>query len=256
MSVLTSQPDVASLYYDFHPLYNNLLEVQAFSHDLEPGGTSEDTTDIEKYLEKHSPGSNQIDRVKMYAYSISLGAPSISFKRNDFTKLFELGSYSRVDSFSISWYEDEDFTIKRFHDEWLSKFYDETNDCYISYSNPTDAARFLTKSMLVKVGLDSSGHSWNIYLKNVFPTGTGDLNFAWGSGSAKTYTMNYNVQEITFWDESSEKPIPESREKKYGINIRTLKQTIEQGVSAAEASASVQGRGSYIAVLHDPENWI
>ena len=55
-------------------------------------------------------------------------------KRNEITKRFQFtdNPYKRTDEINITLRENEEWGVKRYHEEWLAQFYNKEEDHYIS----------------------------------------------------------------------------------------------------------------------------
>lgn len=173
--------DLSSLL-SFKPAINNLYTIQVLSGD-------ETATDYTNYT-------------KLHATSITLNEESIAFSRHPVTKTFYLGDsnvqsspFTRVDEVTISWREDINWSVKKFHEDWLALFYNKDADTYLSYDNAEVSK--LYKTFVVTFPIDN-GKIKKVTLHDVLPTSTGSLNLAWSDNpTLVTHTLTYKLKGFT-----------------------------------------------------------
>ena len=159
--------------YNFSPAFNNLYTLELF--DL----SYKKDTNISKVFRYHSP-------------RVDFDGESLMMKRNEITKRFQLESspYRRADSISVTLREDEQWSVKRYHENWLAKFYDKKGDHFISYytsdhSTPVELFRKL------RIYLPNSE---DCIVMTILPSNTGGMTLGWGSGDIITHQITYNVE--------------------------------------------------------------
>ena len=166
--VLATNDNIRSLFTDYSPGFSNLFTV--------------------KFITKETGVVELLEYSSLHASSVSFAGAGITLKRHDTTKLFALDKYQRSDSVTISWREDSNFTVKKFHQAWLSNFYDEKNDHYISYDSKEKAKNALYKDIRVELP-----NNMEIKLNDVLPQKVPDLELSWESSNIITYNITYYV---------------------------------------------------------------
>lgn len=110
---------VTELYNNYKPAYNNLYEVIIFDSKIS------DTLDITDYI-------------KFHASEIGFNSESLGLTRNEVTKQFQLNgskAFTRSDTLTIKWNENEDWLVKKYHEAWLGMFYNKDEDYYYSHDS-------------------------------------------------------------------------------------------------------------------------
>jgi|LSQX01.1.fsa_nt_gb hypothetical protein len=170
--VLATNDNIRSLFTDYSPGFGNLFTVNFITKGQ----------GVEEYLRYST----------LHASSISFAGAGITLKRHDTTKLFALEKYQRSDIVTITWRENKNFAVKDLHQKWLSKFYNEEKDHYISYDSKEEAQEALFKDIRVELP-----DNVTIRLNNILPQKVPDLNLSWESSGIITYNISYYV---TSWD--------------------------------------------------------
>lgn len=191
---------VNEIYTNFIPALKNLYTV-SISEDSAGLSFSEN---IEKKL------------ILYQASSVQFGEESLELTRDNFTKKFKLasgsgeGSFKRSNTLTITWREDNNWSVKKFHEAWLGLFYDKEKDCYKSIDwrtgkrEPFNNAASRYKNFTITLPFSGSAKNPQIEFINVLPQNTGGLDLAWGSSpSAVEYTLTYFVENWR-WVESSD----------------------------------------------------
>ena len=97
--------------YDYRPAYKNLYKIEILG-------------DI-----------NMCNYCLLHATQVSFNGESLTLQRHPVTKQFTLPgkseAYKLADDLKITWREDDLWTVKRFHEEWLACFYNKTKDQYV-----------------------------------------------------------------------------------------------------------------------------
>lgn len=176
-----NESSLRELYTNYKPAYNNLYEITI------SGGEHEET--INNYI-------------KFHAVSVTFGGESLGLTRNEVTKRFQLNdtnAFKRSDTLSITWREDEDWSIKRYHEDWIGQFYNKDKDCYISC--PTDKTSLLYRT--IRVTLPRNGNFeedtseyHSIEFKEVLPQDIPGIALSWATqANIITHTLSYYVTE-------------------------------------------------------------
>ena len=108
--------DGIKMLTEYKPAVNNLFSVYIFDSETGSGDT----------LSNYSP---------YHATGFTFGEETFDFKRHPVSKVMFLGSegLKRVDEFSITWRESEDWRVKRYHEAWIGQFYNKEEDHFWSY---------------------------------------------------------------------------------------------------------------------------
>ena len=186
--------DGIKMLTEYKPAVNNLFSVYIFDSETGSGDT----------LSNYSP---------YHATGFTFGEETFDFKRHPVSKVMFLGSegLKRVDEFSITWRESEDWRVKRYHEAWIGQFYNKEEDHFWSYpvngdgSTPKLGKKFRIvfpySQKNAAMNFDNGSFSPNtsnlpcLELNNVYPKGTGSLNMNWSkSAGIITYDISYAVE--------------------------------------------------------------
>lgn len=150
---------------------------------------------------------NLVGSVDPLAYSFEYHSPKISFngeslemKRNEITKRFQFtdNPYKRTDEISITLRENEEWGVKRYHEEWLAQFYNKEEDHYISAK--TDFER-LIRYRILRIFLPKSKDCIKML---ILPSNTGNLDLGWSSsGDVISHNLKYYVENWCWERENS-----------------------------------------------------
>lgn len=183
MGALFSSEDLdnaISEIYQFTPALNNLYTI-TLSGEGDSG------------LEKIS-----LNKIATYhATKVILPSEELELTRNSVTKNFALkedgSSYKWTDTLTITWRENKNWDVRRYHDAWLTLFYDKTKDCYKSAESEEEInARYRT--FTITFPEDSNNNTPRAICYDVIPKSVWPLNLEWNSTSTPiTYTIVYYV---------------------------------------------------------------
>ena len=192
---------IASIYRDYEPAFNNLYTVEIFSTSF----LNEDVYD-----------DDMNDYVKYHAIDVKFDDETLNLERNSVTKNFQLtqsDQYTWANSLKITWRESDDWKVKMYHENWVKKFYNKEEDCFMSHE--LDDSVRLTKT--IKIHLPYTKKSEQEYEErtvvfyNVLPRDIGSFNFNWGtSGEIITHSLSYYVKS---WEWETENVILASNSK-------------------------------------------
>lgn len=130
---------------------------------------------------------------RFYASSITFNGESLKLERNSVTKDFSYSDngspYTWTDKLDITWYEDSDWSVKKYHEKWMSKFYDKEKDCYKSYDDSEEASNNLSRTF--KIIFPYTKEQEGLWFHKVYPSNSGNFDLAWGSSSQVTHTLSY-----------------------------------------------------------------
>ena len=165
--------------YNFRPAFNNLFEV-LFMKSGEP-----------------QPIDSEFSNVMMFSCSgVNFNGENLDIKRHDVTKLFYIDDYKRQDNLKLTFVENKDRIVRRYHENWMSSFYDRKKDCFKSYNTKEEALRALCRDIKVKFPKDEES-IWVLSLNGVMIKQTPGLDFKWGEPSCEALTIEYAVSS---WD--------------------------------------------------------
>lgn len=179
MSQLNKTTEYIPQLYTYKPAFKNLYKIEIF--------------DMYSYTDIENRAFNEAMQsyILLHAYQVDLDGESLTLQRNPVTKQFSLAgkgeSYKLVSELKITWRESDIWFVKKYHENWLSRFYNRDTDQYIS-GTEGKARNFL-------ITLPSSSKSdLRLLLTGVYPKDTGGVNLQWGpSGSIVTHSLNYYV---------------------------------------------------------------
>lgn len=137
-------------------------------------------------MSNYDPGL--ADHAPLHAVSVKFAGAKLTLERHDITKLFSFSKYQRTDDVTITWRESKDFLVRKYHQEWLSLFYDETKDRYVSLDNQTPEAYGLARSFRILLP-----GGYHINLLGVFPVSIPELDLNWSDNAIIQYTITYKV---------------------------------------------------------------
>lgn len=181
--------DISTIYREFVPAITNLYTIEIFGV---AGKDEQVVSSMTDYLKFHSP-------------TVSLPEESLTLERDPVTRTFKVqasGSYQRANELTVTWREADDWRVKKFHEEWLSKFYDRRNDHFISYNRTELGQVGLAKKIVItlpdpvssKISAQSQTvlDSRHILEAYIMPHNTGSISLAWStSPSLVAHSMTY-----------------------------------------------------------------
>lgn len=185
---------ITQIYKEYNPAFNNLYTIEMYSVSFD----KESDMDIEIS-----------DYIKYHAVDVSFDDESLNLSRNSVTKNFQLNAndqYTWPSMLKIQWREADDWKVKRYHENWVSKFYDKYRDCFISYDQKDAMKLYKTiKVTLPYVKIGDKYEERSIYFKKVLPKNIGSFHFNWSTtGEIINHKMSYYVKE---WNWSTSRHI-------------------------------------------------
>lgn len=183
---------ITELYTNYKPAFNNLYKIEMTN--IVEGENDE----LDKY-------------VTLHAYNVQFGGESLQLTRNTVTKQFQLNdtdAYKRTDTLTIQWRENDDWEVKRYHENWIAMFYDKENDHYISYpytkNNVTYNKEAIYRTFTITLpvngtfGEDTSSGYRQIRFNGVLPQDAPGIALGWATqANIVTHSINYYV---TSWE--------------------------------------------------------
>jgi hypothetical protein len=206
-----STNDLAAIYTDFNPAMKNLYTVEIYdanSMSVSPGIRSSQVDSMNDYLKYH-------------ATKIEFGGEALDLERDSVTHKFKLkkdNSFQWVDELKITWQESDDWKVKKYHENWLSNFYDKDTGCYKSQGYGTvfdddtnsttvvSAASSLYRIFKIILPIPATNRSTElkfpcIRFNNVLPKNVGDLSLEWTNNpSLISHSLSYYVESWS-WEE-------------------------------------------------------
>ena len=192
MATFQNKSGIQEIYSNYNPAFNNIYTVTIMDSGTNGIASAED---INYFLQFQAPG-------------VSFNGESLNLERNWATKKFQVSSspYTWSDTLTIKWRESDDWRVKKFHENWISLFYDRSDDSFISYESKnaiTEAGLYKDFKILLPTSKSKNAPTAIIF-KNVLPSRVGDFNFAWTSSpSVISHSMTYYVEDW-YWEESSD----------------------------------------------------
>lgn len=137
------------------------------------------------------------DISRLHCTAVQFSGAKLNLTRHNATKYFVMEGYQPADDVTITWREDSNFSVRKFHENWLASFYDRQNDHYISSTGATYplAAKFRTATVLIQkmVGFNLYDYA-ELKLINMLPTQIPDLELNWANEAGLEYTLSYKVE--------------------------------------------------------------
>lgn len=177
-SLLQNQCSNIQYIYNENYLYKNLYRVEV----VEDNTTN---NEIYKYFQ-------------LNAIDVSFDSPTLTLERNIITKKFKVTSsetYKYPSTLSITWRENNNWDVRRFHQDWLNNIFNADKDAFKSYESSSDAAKKVYKNFKV-IFPEGNNSNYVLYLNNVILSNpTSALSFSWGStGGIVTQKISYYVE--------------------------------------------------------------
>lgn len=172
--------DVNTIYTNYIPQFSNMYIVQIFSND-----SSIENSESHKKIKSY---------IQLHAKDILYGEDSLQFIRDNATKKFHLSGdkpYTWTEDLSIIWDESNKWQVKKYHEEWISKFYNKETDTFIS------GVEGKYRNIVVYVS-QYDGKYTKFSFNNVIPTNMSGLHLAWtNSPSITSDTFKYKVESAS-----------------------------------------------------------
>lgn len=186
-----------TIYYAYNNHYIVNIYANADENNLD---FTRDTEAMNNFLTFNSP-------------SISFNEERLNLERDKHTKKFKVSSsgqpYQRQDTLTVTWRENDDWAVKKYHEEWVGLFYDRENDQYKSAavnigtsgsSSRQVSAENLYRTIRVTL-IDKAKGDNTIVFKNVIPAsvpGIGSLQWT-AAPIIVQHSMSYYVEDW-YWE--------------------------------------------------------
>lgn len=140
----------------------------------------------------------------LHCSKVRFAGSGVEFSRNKTTRKFQLESYQPADEVTITWRENKNLDVRRYHEEWQSLFYNREQDHFISTGAKiaADARKKLLKRFAIAIQASPSKMDYTtedfpttrvLILEDVLPPMLPDLELDWANGNAVEYSMTYKV---------------------------------------------------------------
>ena len=193
-----TESSIEYLYNQYKPAYNNLYEV-TLTYGLGAGNSDFKN----KWSFNNDSNQSFSNYIRFHATDVDFGGESIAMVRNAVTKNFTLSSqnaYSRNDTLKITWREDADWKVKKFHEDWVSLLYNREEDHFNSVDNAED----LYMTVKVRIPIESSTENNTIVFEGVFPNNVPGIKLTWATApTVVTHGMIYYVTRW-YWENNNE----------------------------------------------------
>lgn len=183
-------PFFSQLASSWIPATDNLFEVRIAD---EPSGF-----DVRQYALLHCT-------------KVRFPGSGVEFTRNKTTRNFQVEGYQPADEVTITWREDKNYSVRKYHEKWQSLFYDRQNNHYISSgaTRRSEGSRDRQKTFLIAIQSsqqipENAGEEpvtdRVLVLEGVLPPVLPELDLDWSRGDGIEYTLTYKV-ESWHWEE-------------------------------------------------------
>lgn len=177
--------NINSIYKDYSPAFDNLYTIEILP------------------IKSESTVFPITDYIKFHATNVTFNGESLNLERNEVTKNFQLSGdgYTRTDILSITWRESDTWKVKKYHDNWLSYFYDKKEDCFLSYPRQDGERDYLENDVLYrefKITLPSFSNESSevITFEYVLPKSSAGLSLGWKSnGDIVSHSLEYYITD-------------------------------------------------------------
>jgi len=106
-----------------------------------------------------------------------------------------------ADEIAITWYETHDLAVRRYHQEWFSRFYNRKTDQYVTgLAGKRRTATIIIQNPPDATGAYSQTPAHTFKLEGLMPMGITDISLDWNWGGEAPYvTMKYKINKIKYW---------------------------------------------------------
>ena len=161
--------------YNFRPAFNNVFEVYFIK------------TGLQREID------SKFSNVTAFTCSnVKFNGEDIDIKRHDVTKFFYVKDFKRQDQLELTFIETRDRIVRKYHEDWISCFYDRDKDCFKSYDKKEDAQAALYRNIKVKFPKDEKS-MWVLSFKGVMIKQGPGISLKWGEPSLETLSLTYVV---------------------------------------------------------------
>lgn len=147
----------------------------------------------------------------LHCTKVRFAGSGVEFSRHKTTREFVVEGYQPADEVTITWRENRNLDVRRFHEDWQALFYDREKDQYISTGARTSAkgkaSRLKKLSIVIQASpskLVSTDEEFpavrTLVLEDVMPPMTPELELDWAAGNAVEYSLTYKVGKW-YWED-------------------------------------------------------
>ena len=186
--------DTAAIYTNFTPAISNLYTIEIFGQSSTSENPNNKPETITDYLKFHST-------------NVTLPEETLTLERDPVTKTFKIqesGTYARANELTLTWREADDWRVRKFHENWLGKFYNRSKDCFISWDpnelTTAGLSRVIRITLPEPVSTDSQTFSENgvnaahVIELRVLPHNIGQIALAWStSPTLISHQLSYYI---------------------------------------------------------------
>lgn len=176
--------DLVNNIYNFRPALNNVFEV----YFIKTGTQREIDSEFSNIT-------------AFTCSSVNFNGEEIDIARHDITKFFYMKDFKRQDHLKLTFLETKDRIVRRYHEDWLSCFYDRKRDFFKSYDTKEEAQAALQRDVKVKFPKDERS-MWVLSFGGVMIKQTPGIELKWGEPSIVTLPLSYVVSS---WDLKEER---------------------------------------------------
>ena len=158
--------DLVNNIYNFRPALNNVFEVYFI------------------YTGEQREIDSEFSNITAFTCSnVKFNGEEIDITRHDITKFFYMKDFKRQDQLQLTFLETKDRIVRRYHEDWLSCFYNRERDCFKSYDTKKEA-----QAALLSFG--------GVMIKQ-----TPGIELKWGEPSIETLSLSYAVSSWSLKEE-------------------------------------------------------
>lgn len=169
--------------YNFRPSLNNVFEV----YFIKTG--------------KQRKIDSEFSNITAFTCSnVKFNGEEIDITRHDITKFFYMKDFKRQDQLQLTFLETKDRIVRRYHEDWLSCFYNREKDCFKSYDTKEEAQAALWRDVKVKFPKDEKS-MWVLSFGGVMIKQAPGIELKWGEPSIETLSLSYAVSSWNLKEE-------------------------------------------------------
>lgn len=147
----------------------------------------------------------------LHCSKVRFGSSGVEFTRNKTTRKMQAEGYQAADEVTITWREDRALSVRTYHEQWQSMFYNRDKNHFISTGavRSADGSKGRLKTFTITIQdaaqiLEDIPKGFGIrkvlVLEGVCPPLLPELELDWASGNAVEYTLTYKVQ-AWYWED-------------------------------------------------------
>ena len=161
--------------YNFRPAFNNVFEVYFIK------------TGAQREID------SEFSNITAFTCSnVNFNGEDIDIQRHDITKFFCVKDFKRQDLLKLTFLETKDRIVRRYHEDWISSFYNRKTDCFKSYDKKEDAQAALYRNIKVKFPKDEK-NMWVLSFEGAMIKQMPGIDLKWGEPSFETLSLTYAI---------------------------------------------------------------